>query len=224
VELDLGAERVSDLADQLEPSAARLLALHARVVDGDRVALNPIVGEVWIPLCRRLRQSFPSASADLAADASNDAILTYAARPPEFDVGRGVPLDHFLYGIAARILRDRIHTDRRRDKREGDYAAHILQAYGHQVDDRATSRAAVQEARRALALVCGPTELAAALAWLDEDDTGIVAVRLGVSHLSTAEQRREVRRFTARVIKRLRRHFGGDAQLACREKSKNVNG
>jgi DNA-directed RNA polymerase specialized sigma24 family protein len=197
------------LADPLEPSSACLLELHVRVVDGDRVALNQLAGELWLPLCRRLRQSFPRAGADVVADASNDAIPTYAARPNGFDSSRGVPLDHFLYGIAARILRDRLRTDKRRDGREGDYAAHILQAYGHQVDDPATSRAAVQEVRRALALVCSPTELAAALAWLDEDDTGIVAVRLGVSHLRPEEQRREVRRFTDRVIKRLRRHFGG---------------
>ena len=57
------------------------------------------------------------------------------------------------------------------------------------------------------------------VAWLNEDDTGIVAVCLGVSHLPAAEQRREVRRFIDRVIKRLRRLFeDADAKLASTKK------
>ena len=196
---------MSDLADRVEASAARLL--------------EQLAGELWLPLCRRLRRSFPRAATDLVADASNDAILAYAARPQEFDVSRRVPLDHFLFGIAARILRDRLRSDKRRDVREGDYGKHILQAYGHQTDDRATSHVAVQEVRRARALVCNPTELAAVVAWLNEDDTGIVAVRLGLSHLPPVEQRREVKRFTARVIMRLRRHFRGGPSCLRVEKS-----
>jgi hypothetical protein len=94
----------------------------------------------------------------------------------------------------------------------------MLLAYG-QTDDRATSDAAVQELRRALAIVCDPAELAAVLAWLDRDDTGVVAVCLGLSNLEPMEQRHEVRRFTARVIKRLKRHFGWDAkQFSGRQK------
>jgi hypothetical protein len=113
-----------------------------------------------------------------------------------------VPLDRFLYGVAARILRDRLRSDTRRDVRERDYAEHVQRAYGHQTTDRTTSYAAVQEVRRALPYVCDPTELAAMVAWLNEDDTGVVAVRLGLSDLRPTEQRREVKRFTARVIKR----------------------
>jgi DNA-directed RNA polymerase specialized sigma24 family protein len=140
------------VADKIDPSAARLLALHARMIAGDRAALEQLANELWLPLCRRLRRSFPRASADLVADASNDAVLTYAARPLEFDVSRRVPLDHFLYGIGARILRDQLRSDKRRDARDTHYGKHILLAYGHQTDDSATSHAAVQELRRALAL------------------------------------------------------------------------
>jgi hypothetical protein len=76
------------VADKIDPSAARLLELHAGVIGGDRAALEQLADELWLPLCGRLRRSFPRAATDLIADASNDAILTYAARPHEFDVSR----------------------------------------------------------------------------------------------------------------------------------------
>ena len=211
-----------DLADPLEPSPARFLDLHVRVVNGDRVALNKLAGELWLPLCRRLRRSFPRAAADVVADASNDAILTYAARPAAFDASRQVPLQHFLYGIAARILRDRLRSDERRVVRESEYADHFLQSIGDRTDDGAMAGAAVQQVRGALQLVCNASELRAMVAWLNEDDTEIIAVCLGVSNLRPSERRREAKRFIDRVIKRLRRHFGGRAThspLACIKKS-----
>lgn len=196
------------MADRIELFAARLLELHALLIGGDQTAVEQLADELWPLLYRRLRRSFPHTAADFIADASNDAMLTYAQRPHAFDSSRQVPLDHFLYGIAARILRDRLRSDRRRFVRESAYAEHILWAYGGHIDDRATTaRAAMKELRDALPFVCNQTELSAMVAWLNEDDTGVVAVRLGLSNLRLKEQRREVKRFTARVIKRLQRYL-----------------
>lgn len=197
------------MGDRIEPARPGLPDLHLRVTRGDSSALGPLASEVSPLLRRRLRRSFQRASADLIIDAANDAILTYATRPHIFDASRNVPLDGFLYGIASRILRDRLRTEQRRQVRERAYVEHVERAFGNRTDDRATSSAAIQAVRQALPLVCDPTELAAIVVWLDEDDSGAVAVRLGLSHLQRTEQRREVRRLISRVAKRLQRRFGG---------------
>ena len=107
------------MADPLDESAARLLALHHCVRDGNRAALEQLAAELLRPVCRRLRRQFPRAGLDLVADAADDAILVYAARPRLFDPARGVSLAAFVYGIAARVLRDRLRADERRSVREG---------------------------------------------------------------------------------------------------------
>lgn len=196
------------MGDRIEPARPRLPDLHARVTCGDSSALGQLASEVSPLLRRRLRRSFQRASTDLIIDAANDAILAYATRPQVFDASRNVPLDGFLYGIAARILRDRLRGEQRRHVRERAYAEHVERAFGDRTDNRATSSAVIQAVRRALPLVCDPTELAAVVVWLHEDDSGAVAVRLGLSHLERTEQRREVKRFISRVAKRLRRRFG----------------
>lgn len=198
----------ADVSERDESSAARLLALHAEVIAGDRAALEQIAVDLWRPLCRRLRREFPYAPTDLRIDASNDALLTYSARPYAFEADRFIRLDSFLFGIAARILRDRLRSDRRRLVRESVYAKHSLQRHRCQTAERAKARVTAKDIRDALRFVCNPTELLAMMAWLNEDDVGVVAARLGVSHLGPTEQRREVKRLMARVIKRLQRYFG----------------
>jgi hypothetical protein len=81
--------------------------------------------------------------------ADTDAFLTYVARPFAFDAARQVPLDGFLYGIAARILRDRLRSDGRRSLREGNYAERIGMTRGDRADERGVSRVALGEVRQA---------------------------------------------------------------------------
>ena len=86
------------------------------------------------------------------------------------------------------------------------------------------SRAAVQEILSVLPLVCGPTELAAMRAWLDDHDIGVVAARLGLSHLPKADQHRAFNVLWARVIKRLQRRLrsgGGATALLARALGKS---
>lgn len=91
------------MGERIEPVRPRLFDLHARAIRGDNSALGQLASEVAPLLRRRLRRSFQRASADRIIDAANDAILSYAAPPHVFDVGRKVPLDGFVYGIAAHV-------------------------------------------------------------------------------------------------------------------------
>ena len=111
------------MADRNDASAVRLRELHVRLLGGDRDALDPMWDELWRPLCRRLRRQFSRAQADLVADAATDAIRAYVERPQAFDPAQHVPLDVFVYGIAWRMLRDRLRADGRRSERQFGRAA-----------------------------------------------------------------------------------------------------
>jgi len=189
------------------------------VISGDREALEQLATKLRLPLRHRLRLTFPRAPSDLHTEASNDALLIYAAKPQAFEVGRNVPLERFLYGIAVHVLRDRLRSDQRRCLREREYAELCVQA-DESLDGRAAPIEAVQDLRRALPLVCNSIELAAMLAWLDQDDTGVVAVCLGLSHLRGTEQRREVKHCLARIVRRLQRHFDKHQRAAGMRRTK----
>ena len=178
----------------------------------DPTSLEQIWLELWRPLCRRLQHRFPLASTDHIADAATDAILTCIAKPHAFDPARQVPFDAFVFGIAVRVLRDRVRTERRRTVRESDYAIH-RQVSESPIHDRATSQLLKQEIRSALALVCSPVELSTMDACLDGADTNALAARLGISHLPRVEQLRIVRRLWDAVIKRLKHAARGVADI-----------
>lgn len=188
------------------PSAEVLLALHARVVRGDPVALDELADRVLPVLRRALRRSLHRADTDEIAESAHQAILIYRARPNVFEPGRGIPLDRFLLGIAANLLRVRLRSDARRSVREGEWAERLRQSAAPHRDGPAL-RVAIREVRQALPLVCNPSDLAAMSAWLDEDDSGAVAVQLGVAHLPSSAQRRAQTRLLARVARKLKRYF-----------------
>jgi DNA-directed RNA polymerase specialized sigma24 family protein len=183
------------------------LDLHIRVVRGDREALEQVAGELSPALRRRLRRAFPRTTPELIVEAAHDAILAYSARPLEFDIGRGVLLESYLYGIASRILRDRLRSLKRHSVRDGKYAQHTRQMHEYQIGDDAMLSATVRDVRAALPRICDGAELQAILAWLNDDDNDALVVNLNLSHLSKVERQAEVKRFWARMIKRLQRYF-----------------
>jgi hypothetical protein len=96
------------MADPAKVSASHLPELHSAVIHGDPAALAQIWIELWRPLCRRLERRFRLAPTDLVADAATDGLLAYIASRHTFDPMRRVPLEMFVFGIAARMLRDRL--------------------------------------------------------------------------------------------------------------------
>jgi DNA-directed RNA polymerase specialized sigma24 family protein len=194
-------------------NARHSIGLHTRVIEGDRLALEQVVAELHGPLCHRLRRAFPRADTTDVADAATDAILTYVAQPHHFDEARMVPLGAFVYGIAARILRDRLRSHMRRSAREGRYAAHRMFVSWHQPQDVYGARAVLaHELRCALALVCNTSELAAMAAWLNDAPTAVVAGHLGAGDLDPQPRHREIQRFVKRITQRLKRHFRSTAR------------
>jgi len=183
----------------------RLLELHARVLLGDRAAVEEIGESLLLPVHKRLHRFARRATGDLVANSTHDAIGVYLDRPEAFDLRRG-SLVQFVHGIAANLLRVNRRSSLRRAVREDDYAKEPRQiAEGSFMDPILRA-----ELRAALPRLCSPAELAAMKAFLNDDDTGRIAVHLGVAHLRLNEQRREKKRLYARVVKRLQRLWGAN--------------
>lgn len=188
--------------------AETLLRLHERAVDGDQAAVDELVTALLPVLHRRLRRAFPSVPADLAADAATDAILDYVRSPGRFDRNRGVALEQFLYRAGWRNLADAVDSERRRQLREHNYASSPL-SLRNDDDDRADLEGDEIEdelEHRVLAAARNDAERRACRYLVaGERATSVIARALELLHLPTAEQRREVKRFKDRLLKRIAR-------------------
>lgn len=189
-----------------DPNTA-LAELHAAASRGEEGSLNRIAEILLHPMQRVLRRAFPRASPDLIANAVEDAILEYAAQPSRFDALRGIPLSAFLGHAARRNLLNLLQVEARRELREAKYAEHarfrgLRLLEGPQVNPEDS------DALRRLisSLAADEAECRALLSWLNgQRTTALLATALQISHLSLAEQRKEVKRFKDRVIKRIMR-------------------
>src|SRR5713226_8040109 len=95
-----------------------LLALHTRLVEGDRVAPSELADILLPRLIREMQRKFPKTDAHLVSDGVTDALLDYCARPSAFDVGRRVPLDRFLAKACWRNIANLLRSEGRRKGRE----------------------------------------------------------------------------------------------------------
>lgn len=183
-----------------------VLALHQRGLRGDQSAIEEIVSYFLPVLQRKLQRAFRQASSDLIADAVEDALLEYAARPQNYDPTRGVPLERFLFRASWRNLLNSIDSARRRRAREEEYA---------QLASRGTPNSAagireigveVQSVAKKLALAANRRELLALRFWIEgERKTQAFVDALELWHLPPSQQQMEVKRFKDRLVKRLRR-------------------
>jgi RNA polymerase sigma-70 factor (ECF subfamily) len=172
--------------------------LHANTCEED-VAIS----ELLRTLPPKLRARFPLSPEDTVVEAVEDAILDHLARPGRFDPLRGKPLEQFLYFAALRNLCNLIETERRRKSREAMYAFLHQPVLVPNVDGETT-----YNALRAIALdsALDAREAAAIRLWFDGDRSTLgLAKALKVTATTAGEQRREVKRFKDRVLKRLRR-------------------
>ena len=168
---------------------------------------DELSAELLTRIVRHVRRSFPRVPIDFVADAVEDALVEYVVHPQHFASAAGGTLDGFLTHAAKRNLQNRLRTERRRDAREREYARQgprfTVLASGDDGDERKHHRAL----RHVLTVVCSREELAAAMMWLrDAAATAAIATKLKLGDLPIATQRREVKRFKDRVIKRISRY------------------
>jgi hypothetical protein len=175
-----------------------------RILGGDLPALDELARHLLPILTRRLRRKNRFAPQDLVWNACADAILEYAANPRRFDPTRRVPIDRFLQVIAIRNLTDVLKADMRRQTREAAYAE--LQNWCVWPSETLIADRAFDAVRRIQSVVDEGNERIALTEWLKGERRTIrLASLLGLSQLSTLDQRREVKRFKDRMRKRASR-------------------
>src|SRR5439155_13408712 len=97
-----------------ESDAQILLALHNRLLEGDRVA-SAELAEMLLPrLISEMERKFPKTDLHLLSDGATDALLDYCARPAAFDAGRCVPLNRFLAKAGWRNIANLLRGEERR--------------------------------------------------------------------------------------------------------------
>jgi RNA polymerase sigma-70 factor, ECF subfamily len=196
-------------ADQSNKPLSSSDALHNRLLSGDRTALEELA-EILLPsLCRQLRRAFPRSAHDIINDAVVDAIIGYGRDPSTFDPFRGPSLERFLYHVSWRNMADLLKAGARRLARETEYARQVTdQNRDTHIGGNTAFNASDGQSTWRLADAAGVVgrERAALRCWLDgETRTAPLAAALGAAGLTPSEQRREVKRFKDRVLKRLAR-------------------
>lgn len=178
--------------------------LHDRAIDGEPMALEAIVARGLPYLCSRLRCAFRQLDEDLLNRASVDALMDYVHCPKNFPCAPGETLDHLLYRAAWRNARDLLRGEARRHKREKRYVKEAAQQTSPGSCGDTALQIPADIRGRTLESAATIAERQATTLWLNgERRTARLAEALGLSVLSMADQRVEVKRFKDRLLKRV---------------------
>ena len=193
------------------PDRNMLLALHSRLLGGDRLAPGELAQAVLPLLLDELRRKFPRTDEQLVADGVVDAVLDYSTRPQQFDASHDVPLDRFLSAAAWRNASNLLRGEHRRKRRERAVGGKKRQE-GVVLDPAAGNirreelRELEDRKKAILDALENPTDREIMALRLDGvRDAGPFARVLGLTHLTEPEQREQVRRHKDRITRFLRR-------------------
>lgn len=181
-----------------------LIALHKEILAGHTEVIDEVVERLLRIAHQRLRRSLRRIPDDCLVDAVEDAILDYVRDPRRFCADRGVPLEGFVSMAARRNALNYQRAESARKAREGRFAVNSectrTELEGTRDDNKARLWIAVLEDSS------GPAERRAIRLWLKgERRTDTLASVLGWSGLPAGDQRREVKRFKDRLLKRVDR-------------------
>ena len=184
--------------------ASEELALHQRVLTGDPVVPVDVFQMLMEPLQKVLRRDL-RCTEDEAYDSGVDAILSYLEEPRRYDPNRG-RLSTYLMDIAKKRAIDRLRSRTASAQRDENYAVavelhrsnpkEIMEAEleAHELWKRVEAAVPSDRDRQLLKLILA-----------GERSTAALAEALGVTGLSTLEQRREVKQHRDRLMKILER-------------------
>lgn len=198
--------------------SAQLLALHRRLLTGDRTASEEVVRLLHASLIQGVSAQFRHTDQHLIWDGVIDALLDYCARPQQFDAERGVPLTRFLRLAARRNVMNTLRREQRRKARE-EAVGHawatscvaLDPAAGNLLQKEESAQRQRQQTALTEALQHPNDQQLLALRLQGVRRTEAFAEVLGITHLPIETQRREVKRAKDRIDKMLRRRTGGRA-------------
>ncbi len=194
--------------------AEHLFALHERLLHGDRVAPEELAELLLERLTAEIARQFPHTDIHVVYDGVADALLDYCAKPAGFDTTRSVPLDRFLSQAAWRNVANSVRGEKRRKAREEksveDTESKIVELHPS-MGNHNQNEAQLQQQRLADLIHTLENPMDRKVLELQmggERRTEEFAKVMGISHLSAAEQRREVKRTKDRIGVHLRRKKG----------------
>jgi hypothetical protein len=193
--------------------AERLLVIHKRLLDGDRVAPEELAGLLLQQLAQEVARKFPHTDLHIAYDGVTDALLDYCAKPSAFDACRGVPLDRFLAQAAWRNVANLVRGEQRRKVREeksvgysGEQNVELHPSVGNSLQNAEQSQ---EQQAELMQMLDDPMDKKVfELRLTGERRTAVFAQVMGISHLPLAEQRRTVKKAKDRIDVLLRRKKG----------------
>lgn len=200
-----------------EPSSEYALHLYRRLLERDAVAPADFAEAFLEPLIAWLQITNSSVDPMACAEAASEAIVGFVINPGIYDPKRLEVLAYLRMAARRDLLnllrKERRHQRHRRDFRVVEHGTEDGKYLGTEDDPSLPMQ--IEEARQDQAL---PDELwqeltdVERLVWermqQGERRTSVFAVVLGVTHLSVAEQRREVKRVKDRLKKRMERTVG----------------
>jgi RNA polymerase sigma-70 factor (ECF subfamily) len=194
----------------------QLLALHRRLLAGDRIASEEVIGLVLLSLIQEVSSKFRQTDEQIIWNGVSDAVLDYCARPHQFDESRGVPLDRFLQKAAWRNVANSLRGENRRKAREEkagqEYVESVVEldpVVGNLLQQEENVRRHQQQTKLMNTFQNPKDQQIMVLRLQGERRTEAFAKILGISHQPMDVQRREVKRAKDRIDKILRRHTGG---------------
>ena len=193
----------------------QLLALHKRLLVGDRTVSEEIIRLLLSSLVQQVSRQFPKTDEQAIWDGVSEALLDYCARPQQFDKRHGVPLDRFLGQAAWRNVANILRGEKRRKAREQQAGQEDLASSveldptaGNLLQKEETVQLQYQQEQLMNVLQNPKDQQILALRLQGERRTERFVEILGIGHLPTGEQRREVKRNKDRIDKILRRYKG----------------
>lgn len=194
----------------------QLLALHRRLLAGDRIASEEVIGLVLLSLIQEVSSKFRQTDEQIIWNGVSDAVLDYCARPQQFDESRSVPLDRFLQKAAWRNVANSLRGENRQKAREEkagqEYVASVVEldpVVGNLLQQEENVRRHQQQTKLMNTFQNPKDQQIMVLRLEGERRTEAFAKILGISHQPMDVQRREVKRAKDRIDKILRRHTGG---------------
>lgn len=191
------------------PDEPTLLALHARILAGDKPAMSAFARAVTDPLLMHLRIAFPGADEGVRITAAHDAVLKFLHRPSVYVPGRS-SVAAYLRMAADGDLRNELAKERRHHRgRAAEEAVELAADDGNgrsDADDRLTF-----DHPAVVAAIAGFTPVERAVLDLmraGERRTVAFALLLDLTG-EPGEVRREVKRVKDRIMHRLKRAVEG---------------
>lgn len=190
----------------MKVAAEYLRLLHERLLAGEPTA-SAILADLLLPLVHKhLRFGrFSRVDEELRADAAVDAVTSYLQKPHLYEPSVA-SLDTYLKKAGENCIQQLLRKVARIHSKESPLSGVEVETHDNNIEKLVDDALSKELRNRVIELVTDEKDLAILeLVFAGERDTSVFAQLLGMSELSSKEQRHEVKKHKDRLMRRLRR-------------------